>query len=92
MLDILSAKTATGGDDLAANVLGNGGGAIEGQENGSLELGLGALNLGGGDVVAEAGPLTEGEVDQVVELSQVLGDKVDTPETVSKSVICSTSG
>ena len=81
-LDILGAETAACGDDLAANILGDGGGAVKGEEYGSLELSLGALDLGGGHAVAEAGPLTEGEVNQVIELSQVLGNKVDTPESI----------
>lgn len=49
-LDLLGCETAAGGDDLTTNVLGNSGGAVEGQEDGSLELGLGALDLGLGDV------------------------------------------
>lgn len=81
-LDVLGTEAAAGGDDLATNVLGNGGGAVEREEDGSLQLGLGALDLGRGDAIAEAGPLTESEVDQVIERGQVLGDKVDTPETV----------
>lgn len=80
-LDVLGAEAAAGGDDLAADVLGDGGGAVEGEKDGSLELGLGTLNLSGGNVAAEARPLAEGEVDQVVEVGQVLRDKVDTPET-----------
>lgn len=84
-LNILSTQAAASGDDLAADVLSNGGGAIERQEDGSLKLGLGTLNLGGGDVVAQARPLAESEVDQVIELSKVLADKVDTPETNIKS-------
>lgn len=80
-LDVLSAEAAAGGDDLAANVLGDGGGAVEGEKDGSLELSLGTLDLSGGNIAAEAGPLAESEVDQVVEVGQVLGDKVDTPET-----------
>lgn len=86
-LDVLGAETAAGGDDLAADVLGDSGGAVEGEKDGSLELGLSTLDLGGGDVAAEAGPLAESEVDQVVEVGQVLRDKVDTPETVQKESV-----
>lgn len=82
-LDVLGREAATGGDDLAANVLGDGGGAVEGEEDGSLELGLGTLDLGGGDIAAETRPLAKSEVDQVIKIGQVLGDKVDTPETMS---------
>lgn len=84
-LNVLSAQTAASGDDLAADVLSDGGGAIERQEDRSLKLGLGTLNLSGADVVAQTRPLAESEVDQVIELSEVLADKVDTPETDIKS-------
>ena len=66
---------------MTANVLGDGGGTVQGQEDGGLQLGLGTLNLGGGNVAAQARPLAEGEVDQVIEVGQVLGNQVDTPET-----------
>lgn len=83
-LNILGAEAAAGGDNLAANVLGDGGGAVEGKENGSLQLSLGTLDLSGGNLAAEAGPLAEGEVNQVIKVGQVLRDKVDTPETISQ--------
>jgi hypothetical protein len=44
-------------------------------------LSLGALDLSLGDVEGQAGPLAESEVDEVIELSKVLADEVDTPET-----------
>jgi len=80
-LDLLRAHAAAGSDDLAADVLGDGGRAVQREEDGSLELGLGTLNLGLGDVVGEAGPLAEGEVDEVVQAGEVVGDEVDSPET-----------
>lgn len=49
-LNVFGAQAAASGDDLATNVFGDGGGAIERQEDGSLQLSLGALNLGLGDV------------------------------------------
>lgn len=49
-LNVFGAQTAASCDDLATNVLGDGGGAIERQEDGSLQLSLGALNLSLGDV------------------------------------------
>lgn len=67
---------------MAANVLGNGRGAVKGQEDGRLELGLGALNLGLADAGGETRPLAEGEVDEVVDLLELVGDEVDTPETM----------
>ena len=81
-LDLTGAHAATGGDDLATNVLSDGGGAVKGEEDGSLELGLRALNLSVGNVGAETGPLAEGEVDKVVDAVELVRDKVDTPETV----------
>ena len=80
--NILGAKTTAGSDDLATNVLGDSSSAVKGEQNGSLELGFGALNLGGGNTVAETRPLAKSEVNQVIELSQILRDKIDTPETI----------
>jgi hypothetical protein len=79
--DVFGAQAAAGGDDLAANVFGNSGGAIERQEDRGLQLSLGTLNLGLGDIERQTRPFTESEVDKVVELSEVLAHKVDTPET-----------
>ena len=81
-LNVLGGEAAASGDDLATNVLGNGGGAVKGQEDGSLELSLRPLNLSAVDVEAQTTPFTEGKVDQVIKASEVLGNKVDTPETV----------
>lgn len=81
-LDLAGAHPSAGGDNLATNVLGQGGGAVKRQEDGSLELGLGALGLGFADGLGQAGPLTQGEVDEVVNLGKLVGDEVDTPETV----------
>jgi hypothetical protein len=67
---------------LAADVLSDGGGPIERQEDGGFELGLRALGLGFGNTVREAGPFTEGEVDEIIDLGYVVADKVDTPETM----------
>jgi hypothetical protein len=47
-------------------------------------LGLGTFGLGFADVEGEAGPFTKGEVDEVVDGGDVIGDEVDTPETESK--------
>lgn len=80
-LNLAGAGAAAGGDELAANVLGNGGGAVEGQEDGSLELGLGALRLGLADVGGETHPLADGEVDEIVDALLLVGDEVDTPKT-----------
>lgn len=66
---------------MSADILGNSRGAIQRQEDGSLELGLGALNLGLGDVDGETSPLTESKVNKVVNLGELVGHKVDTPET-----------
>lgn len=81
-LNLAGAHAAAGGDELAADILGDGGGAVEGQEDRGLELSLGALNLGLGDAAGETGPLAEGEVDQVVQAGELVRDEVDTPETV----------
>lgn len=80
-LDLAGAHAAARVDDLAADVLGDGGGAVQRQEDGRLELGLGALDLGLGNVARQARPLAEGEVHQVVDGPELVGDQVDTPET-----------
>lgn len=82
-LNLLGCEPPAGGDDLTSNILGDGGGAIEGKEDAGLELRLGALDLGGGDAVGETRPLAEGEVDEIVNAGDVVGHEVDTPETRS---------
>lgn len=66
---------------MSSNVIGNGKGTVEGEEETSLGLRLGSLDLGKGRGDGHSGPLFEGKVDQVVDIGQVLGDQVDTPET-----------
>ncbi len=78
-LYLLWVHAAAGGDDLAAYIFGDGGGTVEGEEDGGLELGFGALGFGFGDVVGEAGPFAEGEVDEVVDLGFIFCDEVDAP-------------
>lgn len=80
-LDLAGLDAAAGGDELAANILSNGGGAVEREKDGGLELGLGALSLSLGDVGAEAHPLADGEVDEVIDAVGLAGGQVDTPET-----------
>ena len=82
-LDLAGVHAAAGGDDLSADILGNGRGAVQGQKDGGLQLGLGALNLGLGNVVGEARPLAEGEVNEVVDSGKLVRDEVDTPETAT---------
>lgn len=67
-LNFSGAHTSASGDDLAANVLGKGGGTVKREQDGSLELGLGTLGLGLTDGLGQARPLTQGEVDKVVDL------------------------
>jgi hypothetical protein len=80
LLNLQRAHATAGSDDLAANVLGNSGGAIQRQQDRGLELGLGTLNLGRRDVARQARPLAEGEVDQVVDPAELVSDEVDSPE------------
>lgn len=79
-LNFLRAEAAARGDDLAANVLGHGGGAVEREEDRGFELGLGALCLGFGNAVREARPLTKSEVHQVIDASNLVSNEVDAPE------------
>lgn len=85
-LNLAGGRPSAGGDDLATDVLGQGGGAIKRQEDGSLQLGLGTLGLGLADGLGQAGPFTQGEVDEVVNLGELVGGEVDTPETIDPSV------
>ncbi|KAI3480564.1 hypothetical protein L1887_57284 [Cichorium endivia] len=80
-LDLLRRVALAGGDELSSNVLGNGGGAVEAEQQARLELRLGTLHLTLGGCGAHALPLTKREVDEIVELQEVLRDHVDTPET-----------
>lgn len=80
-LNVFGSETAASGDDLATNVLSNSGGAVEREEDRGLELSLGPLNLSAADVEAQAAPFAQSKVDQVIKTGEVLGNKVDTPET-----------
>lgn len=79
-LNLARVHPAASCDELATNVLGHGGCAVQRQEDRGLELSLGTLNLGLGDVAGKARPLTKGEVDKVVKGGKLVRDKVDTPE------------
>lgn len=81
-LDLARAHAPAGRDDLAADILGQGGGAVQGQQNGCLELGLGTLGLGFGHGLGETRPLAQSKVDEVVDAVDLVSDEVYTPETV----------
>lgn len=80
-LNLAGHHATAGGDDLATNVLSNSGSAVKRKEDRSLELSLGTLNLSLANVGAETHPLADGEVDEIVDAGEVVGDEVDTPET-----------
>jgi len=80
-LNLAGAHATAGGNDLSADILSDGGGAVKGKENRGLELSLGALNFGLGDVAGKARPLTKREVNKVIDLGELVGHQVDTPET-----------
>lgn len=79
-LDLLGRHAAAAGDELAADILRNGGGAVKAEEQARLELALGALDLDVRGGNRHACPLLEREVRHVVHVHQVLGDEVDTPQ------------
>lgn len=81
-LDLTRLLSAPSGDKLAANVLRDGGGSVKREKDGGLELGLGALDLGGADVGAETHPLADGKVDKVIDAVDLVGNKEDTPKAV----------
>lgn len=78
-LDFLGAHSPACSDNLAADVLSDGGGAVEGEQDGGFELGFCALDFGFGDGVGEARPFAEGEVHEVVDAGYFVGDEVDAP-------------
>jgi hypothetical protein len=80
-LDLSGAHAASGGDDLASDVLSNSGGSVQRQKEGSLKLGLGTLNLRLSDGLGHAVPLTESEMNKVVDVGEVVGDHVSSPES-----------
>ncbi len=80
-LDLLRSVSLAGGDELSSDVLGNSSGTVKAEQQAGLELSLGTLHLPLGGSCAHSLPLTQGEVDQVIELQEVLGNHVDTPET-----------
>ena len=73
--------TTAARNELTTDVLRNSSGAIEAEEQGSLQLALGALNLHIRGVDRHTRPLTEREVAHVIHVLEVLGDEVDAPET-----------
>ena len=81
-LDLAGAHPSAGGHDLSANVLSQGGGAVQGQQNRGLELGLGALDLSFGNGLGEARPLAHDEVHEVVDAGELVGHEGDAPETI----------
>lgn len=81
-LNLARHHATAGGDDLATNVLSNSSSAVERKKDRSLELSLGTLDLSLADVGAETHPLADGEVNKVVDAGEVVGNKVDTPETI----------
>lgn len=45
-------------------------------------MGLGALDLGGGDIEGETGPFAQSEVNKVIKTGDLVRDEVDSPKTV----------
>lgn len=80
-LDLSGGDSSAQGGELSSNVLGNVGGAVQRQKETGLELGLGSLNLQVGHRGGQSVPLLESKVDEIVNLSGVLGGQVDTPQT-----------
>ena len=79
-LDLSRVHPPAGGNDLSTNVFGDSGGTVEREEERRLELGLCALNFRLCHSLREAGPLAKGEVDEVVNSSNFVGDEIDSPE------------
>lgn len=67
------------GDDLATNIFRNGCSAVEREQDGSFELSLCSLGFGFGNIVGKTRPLSQGEMDKVVDLSFVFRNKVYAP-------------
>jgi hypothetical protein len=78
-LNLLWTHAATGCDDLSSDIFRYGSGAVEGEEDGCLELGFGTFDFSFGDVVWQAWPFAEGEVNKIIDTSELVSDKIDTP-------------
>lgn len=82
-LDLARAHSSAGGNNLATNILGQGGGTIQRQQDRSLKLSLGTLGLCLADGLGKTGPLAQGEVNEVVDTGCLVGDEIDAPETIA---------
>ena len=81
ILDLLRSHTAATRDKLSADILSNSSCAVQAEQEASLQLALGTLDLNFVGADRHTSPLLQGEVGQVVEVDKVLGDEVCTPET-----------
>lgn len=81
LLKLLGRHATAARDKLPADILRDRGRAVEAKEQARLELTLCALDFNIRRADGHAGPLLEGEVNEVVEVDGVLGDEVDAPET-----------
>ena len=80
-LDFFWFHPAACGDNLAANVLSHSSSAIKGEKNRSLELGFCSFRFRFGDVIRQAGPFAQCEVDKVINLGLIFCDEVYPPQS-----------
>ena len=83
LFDFFGAHAASGRDDLPADVFGHGRGAVQGEQEGGLELCLCPLGFRLGDVVGQSRPFSHREMDEVIDLGLVLRNEVDAPKTTN---------
>ena len=80
-LNLLRASSSASGNQLSSNVLGNGCCAVKRQQKRCLELRLGALDLAFCNTVAQSRPVSESEVNKIVQTRQLVRNHVNTPQT-----------
>ena len=51
-------------------------------------MGLGTLDFGFGNIVRQAGPFSECEMDEIIDAGKLVGHEVDTPESRKISLFC----
>ena len=80
VLNLLGSVATPSSNELATNIFGNCGETVETEEQASFELALCALHLCYGRPGAHASPFLESEVYEVIDVTEILRDKVNTPE------------
>src|SRR5258708_22927880 len=82
VLDLLRCIPPSARNELPSNIFRNSRRTVQAQQQASLELTLGALDLSRGRSSAHSSPFSECEVNKIANVHEVLSNEVDTPQTV----------